>query len=350
MQINILVLFICVTLLIGTAYTSPLSSYDDCVINPTDPSCAKYVLPDSTILPFISALCGMMPTMPGCTINSICQDPQYSGSEYCKPFAVYKVLCNDMPKMNNCTAYKSMCSPINGTSSVQQCKMNAIQAPNSSYCFSLITDMCSEMFMDGCAECTKSCEYLQYYSDMCLSMPDMSDCADWKKMCSPIGDWPLCNSEAAGVPIMRMYFHTGIMDYVLFKKWVPRSDGFYVFTWFVVFLFGVSYEFLKLIRTRLEKRWNAEFEAQAEYQAINNGGKTELLLNSSFFAAQMPFRWDVDLLRAFLHLLEVAWGLLIMLVAMTFNVGLFFAVLAGAFVGMLFVGRFMHYVPKASCH
>jgi len=39
-----------------------------------------------------------------------------------------------------------------------------------------------------------------------------------------------------------------------------------------------------------------------------------------------------------------------MLVAMTFNVGLFFAVLAGAFVGMLFVGRFMHYVPKASCH
>jgi len=98
---------------------------------------------------------------------------------------------------------------------------------------------------------------------------------------------------------------------------------------------------LKLVRTRLEKRWNAEFEAHAE---------TELLLNNTIFAAQMPFRLGVDLPRAFLHLLEVAWGLLIMLVAMTFNVGLFFAVLAGAFVGMLFVGRFMHYVPKASCH
>jgi copper transporter 1 len=138
-----------------------------------------------------------------------------------------------------------------------------------------------------------------------------------------------------------MYFHTGIKDYVLFKQWVPTSDGYYVGTWIAVFLFGVFYEALKVLRTRLEKKWQAQFEAQSESQ---------YLLNPSFFAPQQPFRLSVDLMRGIMHTVEVGWGLLIMLVAMTYNVGLFFGVLAGAFVGSVALGRFTHYVPKSSCH
>jgi hypothetical protein len=339
---KIYLLVVAVLLAVTQAHSTRVLQVDDCVTNSTDPDCVDYVLPDDTIKPLISMLCGMMGHMPGCTINNICQEPKYSGDPLCKPFAVYKVICNDMPGMGSCATYKSMCTPVNGTSVVKQCETPMVAAPTSGGCSNLITEMCAEMPMDGCSVCfTSGCEWLRYYSNFCLSMPGMSECVQWKTMCEPISDWPLCVNSAESGPIMRMYFHTGILDYVLFKNWVPDTNAYYAATWFAIFVFGIMYELLKLVRSRLEKKWNAEFEGQAENQ---------MLLNSSIFTAQMPFIWRVDLLRAFLHLLEVGWGLLIMLIAMTFNVGLFFAVLAGAFVGMLFVGRFIHYVPKASCH
>ncbi len=77
----------------------------------------------------------------------------------------------------------------------------------------------------------------------------------------------------------------------------------------------------------------------------------------------------MDIVRALLYTVEVGWGFLVMLVAMSYhyvifalliyfdvaryNVGLFFAILAGAFVGMLIFGRFVQFDPKSSstsCH
>jgi len=319
------------------------ADYDACIVNPTTPDCSSYVMPDSVVVPLINALCGM-PSMVGCTINKICQQSQYSGSSYCKPFVIYKEMCLDMPMMSNCSAYVSMCNNPNST--VSQCKKTAvIPLPTTKQCSTYVQGICSSMpGMDGCVQCESSCEWLQYYSDLCMSMPDMPQCDSWKTMCDVVPDWPICPAGGEGGPMMRMYFHTGIQEYILFKKWVPTSEGYYVGSWFAVFLFAVFYEVLKLIRTRLEKQWNAQYEALSENIGLINP------IESSIFKAQAPFRFGVDFARAFLHFLEVGWGLLIMLVAMTYNVGLFFAVCAGAFVGMLFTGRFMHYVPKASCH
>jgi hypothetical protein len=62
------------------------------------------------------------------------------------------------------------------------------------------------------------------------------------------------------------------------------------------------------------------------------------------------FFFTIDVPRAFLQSIEVIWSLLLMLVAMTYNVGLFFAIPAGAFIGTLIFGRFMAYKPPSSCH
>jgi hypothetical protein len=35
---------------------------------------------------------------------------------------------------------------------------------------------------------------------------------------------------ATSVPVMRMYFHGGVLDYVLFQTWVPRSTTEYILT------------------------------------------------------------------------------------------------------------------------
>lgn len=39
--------------------------------------------------------------------------------------------------------------------------------------------------------------------------------------------WKLCSAQANKdpIPIMRMYFHSGQLDYILFKEWVPTSTG-----------------------------------------------------------------------------------------------------------------------------
>jgi len=135
---------------------------------------------------------------------------------------------------------------------------------------------------------------------------------------------------------MRMYFHWSFLDYVLFQKWVPNSTGTYTATWIAVLVFTIFFEVLKLMRTRYEKKWAAQ-----EYTSINSTGLMD---------GEAPFRAKIDISRAFLHTIEVGWGFLVMLIVMTYNVGLFLAVLAGSFIGMLLVGRFVQYVPKAGCH
>jgi hypothetical protein len=61
--------------------------------------------------------------------------------------------------------------------------------------------------------------------------------------------------------------------------------------------------------------------------------------------------WKVEIPRATMAFVETLIGLVLMLVAMTFNVGLFLAVCAGAFLGSLFFGRFANFAHmKQGCH
>jgi len=140
---------------------------------------------------------------------------------------------------------------------------------------------------------------------------------------------------------MRMYFHMGITDYVLFKSWVPNTTLTYIGTWVAIFLFTIVFEVMKLFRTRWEKKWADQLTEEYTNISINS---------NSIFAGEAPFRTKIDFARATLHLIEVGWGFLVMLVVMTYNIGLFVAVLAGAFFGMLLIGRFVQYIPKAGCH
>jgi copper transporter 1 len=61
--------------------------------------------------------------------------------------------------------------------------------------------------------------------------------------------------------------------------------------------------------------------------------------------------WKVELTRATMAFVETLVGLVLMLVAMTFNVGLFLAVCGGAFFGSLIFGRFANFSHmKHGCH
>ena len=123
-----------------------------------------------------------------------------------------------------------------------------------------------------------SCDLLATYSKLCKAMPDMSQCAAWKTMCVNIPDWNICSySGADSPPEMRMYFHTGILDYILFKEWVPRTIGIYfvnliinlklgsyVGSCIAVFIMGFISEVIKAFRCYCDKMWKKQSGAYSQ--------------------------------------------------------------------------------------
>jgi len=334
------------TLAVVLLLLNGINGDDSCIVSPIE-SCANYTMPPAMVNNMISAMCPPgMANMVGCTVNSICSNSKYKDDLYCrKRFSVYKELCMDMPGMANCTSYKSMC--MANETHVNECRSPALPLPSSMDCLNMVTTICSKMSMSGCSKCSTlevamglPCEVLKVYSDLCIAMPNMQECSKWQAVCDLVPDWPICRKGGSDdVPQMKMFFHGGFMDYVLFEEWVPTSIGYYIATWLVVCIFGVLFEFFKLYRSTKEKAWMDVGTEDLQCLTVNG---------EKMFYPQ--FRIRVDLLRSLFHFIEMAWSMLLMLVVMTFNIGLFFAVCFGAFVGMLFVGRFMKYEPKAACH
>jgi len=312
-----------------------------CFQNPTNTSCSNYVLPSAMVNNDITMLCGMMGNMSGCAINTICSNDQYKKGVYCAPFSIYKSLCKDM-MMKPCDDYSAVCV---ANSAIRECNMQTLPLPSSMALSKLITDICADMSMPGCEQCTGGgmvpCDVLTVYSDLCLSMPDMNQCADWHSICALVPTWPICTGQGSSVvPEMKMYFHTGILDYVLFKEWVPRDNLQYASSCFAIFLLAVLFDFFRYFRTKLEQKWARD---QLKETSINEESCHEELAPLSGKKQEYtiaPFRFTVDIPRALLQFVETGWSLLLMLVAMTFNVGLFFALCAGSAVGTLIFARF----------
>jgi hypothetical protein len=96
----------------------------------------------------------------------------------------------------------------------------------------------------------------------------MSDCDRWWEMCEnkPLGLVPFCGEALSGTSeeaqamgdgmcfgAMRMYFHTGGNDFVLFKEWVPCSDAQQAITIIAILTAGIFNGFLKALRARIEQ-------------------------------------------------------------------------------------------------
>jgi len=255
--------------------------------------------------------------------------------------------------MDNCTDYDSLCST---KSVVIECSTTTLPVPDTETLTTLVSEICGNMTMTQCSKCNSlynNCDLLTVYSNLCKSMPYMTQCVDWNQFCDLIPRWSLCSYDAGdSPPPMRMYFHLGFLDYVLFEKWVPRNKTQYIGTWLGVFIIALLYEVIKVLRWWLEQKWEKDKEAYQLQLSIQENEMNDVPPDTSLLEKnlQAPFYWSIDFPRALMHALEVFWGLIVMLIAMTFNVGLFASILAGAFTGSLVFGRFLTYKPRISCH
>ncbi|CAF3658407.1 unnamed protein product [Rotaria sp. Silwood1] len=122
--------------------------------------------------------------------------------------------------------------------------------------------------------------------------------------------------------MMAMTFHGGYKEQILFDQWNTKTTSAFVASWFAVFFFAVLYEALKTFRDALARRDICATCTQTE----NRQQTVARLLSAS------------HLIQTLLHILQMALSYLLMLVAMTFNIYLFFAIVLGAGLGHFLFG------------
>ncbi|KAI0201759.1 Ctr copper transporter [Astrocystis sublimbata] len=160
-------------------------------------------------------------------------------------------------------------------------------------------------------------------------------------------------------------FNTNLMEALYSADWTPKTVGAYAGT--IIFLIFLSAFFRVLLagKALLEARW-LDAEMKRRYVVVQgklptseqlsrddlskrvtlteNGVEEDVFVVQRTKQIQRPFRLSVDPLRAALDTFITGVGYLLMLAVMTVNVGYFFAVLGGTFLGTLLVGRF-HSAP-----
>jgi hypothetical protein len=315
----------------------------------------------------VDGLCKQMLYMPGCSVKSMCaSNSDVQSKPFCHPVSYYADICTlDMPRMSDCKSYTDICfvqpSTVNGqiqffpnSSSICEEHLPIANIPTTEQTNNLIKSICGGMDMEGCSSCKINsavsskyldCDQLKVYSDLCIAMPEMNECATWKSMCaSSDSALPYCKADISSptfAPTMKMFFHTGFSEYVLFKEWVPKNQIQYSVACLGLFILSIFYEGLVAFHSICEAKWTKSSRDAACFPAKLPNGIPD---DSTLIAFTSP-HWKKGLGIAFgragFKFVNATLGYALMLVTMTFNVGLYFSVVSGLAAGTLFFGGFV---------
>ncbi|GIL51170.1 hypothetical protein Vafri_7238 [Volvox africanus] len=312
---------------------SPPPPADPCIQEARQESCKAYTYPKSSALADIDRLCGSMPDMPGCAIARACESGQHRvADKYCLPFVLLATLCHDMPGMRGCENYKALCKQ---GSVVQQCIVEGPvpHAPTWSQARKAVFGACDDHPMGGCANCTSNnCpDPLASLADICHEMPEMAACNGFWAFCEAAGPQDVAEwcgeDDSKYLPSMLMYFHQRTQELLLWKEWRPRTQGQYLASVLIIILMGVVATGLKTAKGALVLQWNHQRALKSEELRVvsvwmpRNDQITEIVAKSALTGVSLT----LDYFN--------------MLIAMTFNVGFFCAVIAGYIAGTLLFGH-----------
>lgn len=300
-----------------------------CIKDPMAASCKAYKYPNATI--DLDKVCGMgdMGSMSGCSVHKRCSIGGASGA-VCDDFELLLAVCDPMPGMMPCKNAMSICQNGTAVAACSSMPQSLVRMPSAGQAKMAALRVCTEMpKMAACPACTAaSCpDPLLSLSKLCQAMPAMDECAGWEAWCvlpESSDELPAYCSGApppggGGVP-MRMYFHTDWRDYILFESWVPDDARSYFVSLVAVLCMGVMSAWLRGVR--------AVAESYLARMRRRKGGRNDGLATLRDNAV-----------RALLVSVSTALDYLLMLIAMTYNVGLFTAVIVGLGIGTLGFGH-----------
>ncbi|KNG50131.1 Ctr copper transporter-like protein [Stemphylium lycopersici] len=165
---------------------------------------------------------------------------------------------------------------------------------------------------------------------------------------------------------MAMAFSTATNTPLFSEAWTPSTAGQYAGTCIFLIILAIllraiftakTFLELRAVRTALKRRYVVVAGEKAVVDKVadeadsmtgiltTNGVQEDVRVVSAPVSHIQPWRFGVDLPRAFLMMTAAGVGYLLMLAVMTYNVGYFMSVLAGTFVGELAFGRFNQVAP-----
>lgn len=283
-----------------------------------------------------------------------------------------------MASMKGCSNYNSLCSTPGSV--VQECSTEKPipNAPSTEEARNAVIEMCGDHPMVGCETCTsqRSCPHpLESLSQICIGMPDMAGCSKFFSMCEATGESfsELCGSDDyQGLPPMRMWIHAGITDIVLIKEWVPRNGAQYFGTLVACFFGALLVQALKAWRIQQELEWASKrpllpcrnstcggrVDDKSDEERTSDMGACASALNptrpkyrryseTAKKKLKENFGWVVftksqfrrNILRSMFTGIVVFLDYMLMLIVMTFNIGIIAAVVFGYMIGALFLGH-----------
>lgn len=165
--------------------------------------------------------------------------------------------------------------------------------------------------------------------------------------------------------MMTMTFHTGISDSLWWSSWTPTTPVAYAFTFLALVALGITSRALHAYKATWERRIRVKNMKTSHIVVQSRNRVAEKVRESAADSVEVmkvpepsvrssnpsvaetervrlinPWRLSVDVPRGLLHFLYSGVGYLLMLAVMTANVGYFFAVLTGLFLGEVLFGRY----------
>ncbi|XP_074655101.1 high affinity copper uptake protein 1-like isoform X3 [Tubulanus polymorphus] len=151
---------------------------------------------------------------------------------------------------------------------------------------------------------------------------------------------------------MKMFFHVGIKEHVLFEQWYIQSVGAMVGSCIAIFILACLYEGLKVLREYLLRKHVVAIRYSAyDMPASTSGSSREAMVmetqqNGSINCPrEVSYKYHLHkmiswphILQTMLHILQIVISYFLMLIFMTYNVWLCIAVVLGAGTGYFLFG------------
>ncbi|CAG0918319.1 unnamed protein product [Notodromas monacha] len=137
--------------------------------------------------------------------------------------------------------------------------------------------------------------------------------------------------------MMKMYFHGGFTEVILFDNWRISSLGGLIWSMVIIFFLAVSYEGLKFIRDLIFKK-SISHQLLVIRGDAGLGQHPETRLKESKGLWLKQVMTPMHLVQSILHMVQFVISYWLMLIFMTYNVWLCLAVTIGAGVGYFLFG------------
>ncbi|GFO09637.1 high affinity copper uptake protein 1 [Plakobranchus ocellatus] len=152
---------------------------------------------------------------------------------------------------------------------------------------------------------------------------------------------------------MKMYFHDGVNEYVLFKECETNSTETLIGACFAVFAVAVLYEGLKYFRESLLQRSLLQSSPRMHYldgKQMGSSSQEQMVMQLGNTSMISRILSSGHFVQTLLHMVQVFISYCLMLVFMTYNVWLCLAVIVGAGVGYFLFGWKRAVVVDANEH